>query len=262
MRCVVSPESFNPSPEGGQVFWAVVFPIWIRASEQTAMTAISPRLVIRLRSWGNRNRGWGYALLGLWEDRGEGEGRRSMILSILVNGGGASRFGLRGDSITGERPSDWDERERSGSVSSLDRGCVGRACKDGGIDDCIGGLIGEAGRKCRLGALYLGGGVTGVGVHLSSIELIGIVGHGSIIMVVSGGEANGADDFICPFPWGSYTPTRRALFPIFPFVYRDQVVGHDIGLVDPLIVSGRIAFPPYKGLLLLSLAEVAFSEDL
>src|SRR5712675_59838 len=197
MRCVVSPESFNPPPEGGQVFRAVVFPIWIRASEQTAMTAISPRLVIRLRSWGNRNRGWGCALLGLREDRGEGEGRQSMILSILVNGGGASRFGLRGDSITGERPSDWNKRERSGSVSSLDGGCVGHACKDGGIDDCVSGLIGGAGRKCRLGALYLGGGVTAVGVHLLSVEGIGIVGHGSMIIVVSGGEANGADDLVC-----------------------------------------------------------------
>src|SRR5712671_1906630 len=101
MRCVVSPESFNPPPEGGQVFWAVVFPIWIRASEQTAMTAISPRLVIRLRSRGNWNRGRRCALLGLQEDRGEGKGRRSMILSILVNDGGANRFGLRGDGITG-----------------------------------------------------------------------------------------------------------------------------------------------------------------
>src|SRR5712672_4742233 len=143
-----------------------------------------------------------------------------MILSVLVNDGEVSRFGLRCDGITGERPSDWNKRERSGSISNLDGGCVGHACKDGGIDGCIGGLIREAGRKCRLGALYLGGGVTAVGVHLLSVDGIGIVGHGSIIMVVSGGEANGADDFVHLFPWGSYTPTRRALFSIFPFVYR------------------------------------------
>src|SRR5712671_4858813 len=111
------------------------------------MSAISPRLVIRLRSRGNRNRRWRRALLGVREDRGEGEGQRSMILSVLVNDGGANWFGLRGDDITGERPSDWNKRERSGSVSNLDGSCRGRTCEDGGVDDCIGGLIGGAGRK-------------------------------------------------------------------------------------------------------------------
>src|SRR5712675_123668 len=114
------------------------------------MNAINLRLVIRLRSRGNRNRGRGCALLGSREDWGEGEGRRSIILSVLVSGRGTSRFGLRGDGITGERPSDWNKRERSGSISNLDGGCVGHACKDGGIDDCVGGLIGDAGWKCRL----------------------------------------------------------------------------------------------------------------
>src|SRR5712671_6039676 len=134
-----------------------------------------------------------------------------MILSVLVNGRGASWFGLRGDVIVGERPSNWDKRERSSSVSDLDGGSVGRACEDGGVADCVGGLIGGAGRKCRLGALYLGRGVTAVGVHLLSVEGIGIVGHGSMIIVVSGGEANGADDLVCLLPWGSYTPTRWVL---------------------------------------------------
>src|SRR5712672_1947918 len=91
-----------------------------------------------------------------------------MILSVLVNGGGASRFSLSGG-ITGERPSDWNKRERSGSVANLDGGCVGRSCEDGGVDNCVGGLSGGAGRKCRLGARYLGGGVTAVGVHLLSV---------------------------------------------------------------------------------------------
>src|SRR5712672_686033 len=176
MCCVVSLESLDPLPEGGQVFWAVALPIWIRAREQTAMRAISPRLVIRLRSRGSRNRRWRRAPLGLWGNRGEGEGRRSIILSVLVSGGG-NRFGLRGVGITGECPSDWNKRERSGSVSNLDRGCVGRSCEDGGVDDCVGGLSGGAGRKCRLGARYLGGGVTVVGVHLLSVNGIGIAGH-------------------------------------------------------------------------------------
>src|SRR5712671_2281966 len=142
-----------------------------------------------------------------------------MILSVLVSVGGGSRFGLRGVCITGERPSDWNKRERSGSVSSPNGGCVGRACKNGGVDDCVGGLIGDAGAKCRLGARYLGGGVTVVGGHLFSVDGTGIVGHGSMIIVVDGGEVDGANDFVCPFPRGSYTPTRRALFSVFPFVH-------------------------------------------
>src|SRR5712671_1675295 len=237
MCCVVSLKSLDLLPEGGQLVQAVVFPIWIRAREQTAMKAISPRLVTRLRSQGNRNRWWRCALLGLWGNRGEGKGRRSMILSVLVSGGG-NRFGLRGVGITGERPSDWNKRERSGSVSNLDGGCMGRACEDGGVDDCVGGLSGGAGRKCRLGAWYFGGGVTAVGVHLLSVDGTGISGHLSIIMVTGGGEANGADSLVCPFPRGSYTPARWVLFSVFPFVYRYQVVSRDLGLVDPLIVSG------------------------
>src|SRR5712671_7447857 len=71
-----------------------------------------------------------------------------------------------------------------------------------------------------------------------------------------------ADNFICFFPRGSYTPTRRALFSILPFVYCDQFFCGDVGLVDPLIVSGRIVLPSYKVLQLLSSAEVAFSKDL
>jgi len=184
-----------------------------------------------------------------------------MILSVLVINGGVSRFGLRGG-ITGERPSDWNKRERSGSVSNLDRVRVGRACKDGGVDDCVGGRTGGVGWKCCLGAQYLGGGVTAIGIHLLSVNGTGIAGHVSMIIVASGGEVDGADDLVCLFPRGSYTPTRRALFPILSFVYRDQFVGRDVGLVDPLIVSGRVAFPPYKILLFLPSAEVAFSEDL
>src|SRR5712671_3948993 len=160
-----------------------------------------------------------------------------MTLSVRVNGGG-SRLGLRGVGITGERPSDWNKRERSGSVSSLDGGRVGRPCEDGGVDGCVGGLSGGAGRKCRLGARYLGGGVTAVGVHLLSVDGTSISGHLSIIMVVGGGEADGVDSLVCLFPRGSYTPARWALFSVFPFVYCYQVVGRDLGLVDPLIVSG------------------------
>jgi len=55
-----------------------------------------------------------------------------------------------------------------------------------------------------------------------------------------------ADDFICSFPQGSYTPTRWALFPVLPFVYRDKFLHGDVRLVDPLIVSRRIALPPHK----------------
>src|SRR5712671_4206189 len=142
-----------------------------------------------------------------------------MILSVLVSGGGISRFGLRGGRVAGERSSDWNKRERSGSVSSLGGGCVGRACEDGGVDDCIGGLIGDAGRKCRLGARYFGGGVTAIGEHLLSVDGVGIAGHGSIIMLTSGGEVDGADDLVCSFPRGSYTPARWAFFSVFPFIY-------------------------------------------
>src|SRR5712671_2631906 len=175
MRCAELLEGLDPPPEGGQFFRAVALPICIRASEHTAMNAISPRLVIRLRSRGSRKRRRRGALLRLRWDRGEGEGRRSMILSVLD--GWSSRFGLRGGCILDERPSDWNKRERSGSVSNLDGGCVGCSCKNGGVADCVGGLIGDAGWKCRLGARYFGGGVTAIGEHLLSVDGIGIAGH-------------------------------------------------------------------------------------
>src|SRR5712672_3264285 len=104
MCCVVSVKGLDLPPEGGQVFRAVALPICSRASEHTAMKAISPRLVTRLRSRGNRNRRRRGALL-CRVFRGDGDGRRSIILSVLV--GGANRFGLRGDLGSGERPSDW-----------------------------------------------------------------------------------------------------------------------------------------------------------
>src|SRR5712671_2850901 len=71
-----------------------------------------------------------------------------------------------------------------------------------------------------------------------------------------------ADDFVCSFPRGSYTPTRQALFSILPFIYCNKFFGGDVGLVNPLVVSGRITLPSHKILKLLSSAEVAFSEDL
>ena len=109
-----------------------------------------------------------------------------MSLSVLVNDGGVSRFGLRGSCVLGKRPSDWNKRERSGSVSNLDRVRVGRACKDGGVDDCVGGRTGGVGWKCCLGAQYLGGGVTAIGIHLLSVNGTGIAGHVSMIIVASG----------------------------------------------------------------------------
>src|SRR5712672_1182216 len=246
MRCSESLKGLDPPPEGGQVFRAVAFPICIRVNEHTTMSAISPRLVTRLRSRGNRQRRRRGALLRLRWDRGEGEGRRSMILSVLVSDGGASRFGLRGGRVPGECPSDWNKRERSGSVSSLDGGHVGRTCENGGVDDCVGGLIGDVGEKCRLGARYFGGGVTVVGGHLLSVDGTGIAGHRSVIMLVSGGEVNGADNLVCFFPRGSYTPARWALFSVLPFVYLHEFVGRDVGLVNPLIVSGGVVLPSYE----------------
>src|SRR5712672_1315471 len=177
MRCAESLKGLDPPPEGGQVFRAVALPTCIRASEQTAMNAISPRLVIMLRSRGSRKRRWRGAPLRLRWDRGEGEGQRSMILSVLFNDGGVSRFGLRGSCVLGKCPSDWDKRERSGSISNLDGGCVGRTCENGGVDDRVGGLIGDIGWKCRLGARYFGGGVTVMGGHLLGVDGIGIAGH-------------------------------------------------------------------------------------
>src|SRR5712671_530161 len=81
-------------------------------------------------------------------------------------------------------------------------------------------------------------------------------------MLVIGGEVDGADNFGCPFPWGSYTPTRWALFSVLPFVYLYEFVGRNVGLVDPLIVGGRVVLPSYEILQFLSSAEVALSEDL
>src|SRR5712671_7034234 len=71
-----------------------------------------------------------------------------------------------------------------------------------------------------------------------------------------------ADDFVCFVPRGSYTPTRRALLSILPLVYCDEFVSSDVGLVHPLIVSGRIVLPSYEVLRLLSSAKVTFSEGL
>src|SRR5712671_3498968 len=71
-----------------------------------------------------------------------------------------------------------------------------------------------------------------------------------------------ADDFVCFSPRGSYTPTRWTLFSILPLVYCDEFVCGDVGLINPLIVSGRIVLPSYEVLWLLSSAEVAFPEDL
>jgi len=100
-----------------------------------------------------------------------------MILSVLVIDGGASRFGLR---VVASRvnvpPIGTKER---GAVPSLTwmGGCMGRACEDSGVDDWVGGLIGDVGEKCRLGARYFGGGVTVTGEHLLSVDGTGIAGH-------------------------------------------------------------------------------------
>src|SRR5712671_3261738 len=186
MCCVVSVESLDLPPEGGQVFRAVAFPICTSANEHTAMSAISPRLVTRLRSRGNRNRRRRGVLLGPWGFRGEGEGRRSIILSVLV--GVVNRFGLRGGGCIGERPSDWNKREMRGSVSNLDGTRCSCAGEDGSVDDCGGCLNGGAGRKCLLGARYLGGGGTVAGEHLLRVDGTGILGHGSMIIVAVGGR--------------------------------------------------------------------------
>src|SRR5712672_717170 len=232
MCCVVSVEGLDLPPEGGQVFWAVALPSCTSANEHTAMRAISPRLVTRLRSRGNRN----WRRRGAFFCRGEGEGRRSIILSVLV--GGISRFGLRGGGRVGKCSSDWNKREMRGSVSSLDGSLGVRAGKDDGVEEDGGRLSGGAGRKCRLGARYLGGGGTAVGVHLLRVDGTGISGHWSMIIIVAGGETKGANDFVCFFPRGSYTPSRWALFSILTFVYFHEFVGRDVGLVDPLVVSG------------------------
>src|SRR5712671_203909 len=76
------------------------------------------------------------------------------------------------------------------------------------------------------------------------------------------GQVKRSDDFVCLFPRGSYTPSRWALFSVFSFVYLHEFVGRDVGLVDPLIVSGRVVLPSYEILQFLSSAEVALSEDL
>src|SRR5712672_3850211 len=83
-----------------------------------------------------------------------------------------------------------------------------------------------------------------------------------MIIVVAGGEVKRADDFVCFSPRGSYTPLRWALFSVFSFVYLHEFVGRDVGLVDPLVVRGRVVLPSYEILQFLSSAEVALSEDL
>jgi len=59
-------------------------------------------------------------------------------------------------------------------------------------------------------------------------------------------------------PRGSYTPSRD----LFAVVFRDEFVGVEVPVVDPLIVRWRVAFPPHQVLDLLSSAKVALSEDL
>src|SRR5712671_3126837 len=83
-----------------------------------------------------------------------------------------------------------------------------------------------------------------------------------MIMLTSGGEVDGADNLVCSLPRGSYTPARWALFSVLPFVYLYEFVGRDVGLVDPLIMSGWVVLPSYEVLYFLSSAEVAFAEDL
>src|SRR5712672_1869021 len=99
-------------------------------------------------------------------------GGGSIILSVLVSGIGARRFGWIGGSIGGtdEHPSDWNKREMRGSISSLDGVHTGRPCEDCGVDDGGGVLNGGERRKCRLGARYLGGGATSAGMHLLSVD--------------------------------------------------------------------------------------------
>ena len=100
-----------------------------------------------------------------------------MILSILVSGGGTRRFGLKGGKVAGinKCSSNRNKREMRGSISSLDGVCVIRSCENYGIDACGGVLNRGDGRKCCLGALYLGGGVTAVSVHLLSVDGTSIV---------------------------------------------------------------------------------------
>ena len=73
-----------------------------------------------------------------------------------------------------EGSSDGNKSEVRGSVSNLDGACTGRAGEDSGINDCSGVLDRGDGWKCRLGALYLGGGVTVGGWHLWFVDGTGI----------------------------------------------------------------------------------------
>src|SRR5712671_205300 len=122
-------------------------------------------------------------------NRGEGEGQWSIILSVLDSGKIGHWLALkRGDSVgVDERSSDGNKRETRGSVSNLDGTHAACPCKDCSVDDRGGVLDGGDRRKCRLGALYLGSGVIAVGWHLLSVDGIGIVGHGSIIILTGGG---------------------------------------------------------------------------
>src|SRR5712671_467509 len=113
-------------------------------------------------------------------NRGEGEGQWSIILSVLDSSEIGHWLALkRGDGVgVDECSSDGNKRETRGSVSNLDGTHAACPCEDCGVDDHRGVLDGGDGRKCHLGALYLGGGVTVVGWHLLSVEGTGIVGHG------------------------------------------------------------------------------------
>src|SRR5712675_25598 len=109
-------------------------------------------------------------------NRREGKGRWSIILSVLDSGEIGRWLVLkRGDGVgVDERSSDGNKRETRGSVSNLDGTHAARPCEDCGVDDRRGVLEGGFGRKCRLGALYLGGGVIVVNWHLLSVDGIGI----------------------------------------------------------------------------------------
>src|SRR5882672_10751284 len=109
-------------------------------------------------------------------NQGEGEGRWSIILSVLDSSEVGRWLALKqGDGVgVDERSSDGNKREARGSVSNLDGTGAARPCEDCGVDDRGGVLEGGFGRKCRLGALYLGRGVSVVEWHLLSVDGIGI----------------------------------------------------------------------------------------
>jgi len=129
----------------------------------------------------------------VWENQGEGEGRRSIILSVLDSGEVFRWLALKcgGGSGVEERSSDGNKREASGSVSNLDGTLYVLPGEDGGIENAGGGL------KCHLGGWYLGGCLGIAGRHLSVVAGIGIGGHVLRIMVTgSRGEVERANVFL------------------------------------------------------------------